>query len=42
MLGQQVAESSSRLDSPGTWPEQFSPGQQLGSLLARRSHSNLA
>src|ERR1039458_9597880 len=41
LLGQQVAQATSRLDSPGALAERFRPGQQLRCLLARSSHSDL-
>jgi hypothetical protein len=38
LLRQQVAEPASALDRPRALPEQFGPRQQMGHLLAGRSH----
>jgi hypothetical protein len=41
LLGQQVAETSGRLDGPGSLLKRFSPRQQLGRLVAGGTHCDL-
>jgi hypothetical protein len=41
LLGQQVAKSTSGLDSPGSLTQPFRPGQQLRRLSARGPHLDL-